>query len=83
MPYKAKNWHALSREQISSKHSLLYICWCAFKLPYTNSIEIISKCYITLENQRETKWGKYKRNLRIKLYRMLSLKQSKIRVEWT
>ena len=30
MPYKAKNWHALSHEQCFSKHSFLSILSVAF-----------------------------------------------------
>ena len=31
MPYKAKNWHALSHEQYFPKHCFLDICRCVFK----------------------------------------------------
>ena len=59
VPYKAKNWHALSHEQYFSKHSFLDICQCAFNCQAEWILYSLSKMFSTW-NPFSNKWAESK-----------------------
>ena len=59
MPYKVKNWQALSHEQYFSKHRLLGICRCALK--FSRNLDTIGRFQMRSPDYKklETSANKY------------------------